>query len=61
MLPDCMREDVKIGLNPIICSFLTTGRTESGFAGMRDFYAFFTFGTDIIVVSKETGFADKEF
>jgi len=56
-----MREDVKIGFYPIICSSLTARGAESGFAGMRNFYASFTFRTDIIVVSKKTCSTDKEF
>ena len=56
-----MREDVKIGFYPIICSSLTVRGAESGFAGMRSFDASFTFRTDIIVVSKETCSTNKEF
>lgn len=39
MLPDGSGEDVKTVFNPDVSSLLSAGRTESGFAAMRDFDA----------------------
>ena len=61
MLPFGMRKLVKAVFDPIVSCLFTTGRTETGFAGVRYFNAIVAFGTEKSMITKVLCAAYKKF
>lgn len=61
MLPEGIGQGVNGGLDPIIGGLFSTGRTETGFAGVWGLDAFKALRTDERMVAEERGSADQHF
>jgi hypothetical protein len=61
VLPGGLGEGVPGGFNPVVGGFFATGRTEPGFAGVRDFFGGKTFGAGKQMKAEKRGSADQEF
>ena len=61
MLPGSIRKGIKTVFDPVVSGFFTTGRTESGLAGVRRLNAFTAFWTDKNMISKKGCTAYKQF
>ncbi len=61
MLPFGIGEGVVAGFNPVVGGFLSTGRAKSGFAGLFDFDALFTFWAGVNLISEKAGFTHQHF
>jgi hypothetical protein len=60
MLPGGVGQGVPGGFNPVVGGFFTTGRTESGFAGMRNFFGGEARGAGKEMKPQKSSSADEE-
>jgi hypothetical protein len=60
MLPGSVGQSIPGGFNPVVGGFFTTGGTESGLAGMGDFFGGEARGAGEEMKAKKSGSADEE-